>query len=247
MNEAKALYLDLMKKCLTNTIYRDHGYVKRQISQFDSDVRQEGKDWPTVAHTMIGRKRLDNLQSCVEDVLRQGVPGDLIETGVWRGGATILMRAILKVYDAADRYVWVADSFAGLPEPNEEKYPADAKDRHHTYKQLAISLEEVKSNFRVYGLLDEQVRFLKGWFKDTLPTAEIEQLAVIRLDGDMYESTMDGLVNLYPKLAVGGYLIVDDYGAVPACRQAIDDYRQKYNITEEILPVDWTGVFWQKT
>lgn len=247
MNDAKALYLDLMKKCLTNTIYRDHGYVKRQISQFDSDVRQEGKDWPTVAHTMIGRKRLDNLQSCVEDVLRQGVPGDLIETGVWRGGATILMRAILKVYDAADRYVWVADSFVGLPEPNEEKYPADAKDRHHTYKQLAISLEEVKSNFRVYGLLDEQVRFLKGWFKDTLPTAEIEQLAVIRLDGDMYESTMDGLVNLYPKLAVGGYLIVDDYGAVPACRQAIDDYRQKYNITEEIFPVDWTGVFWQKT
>lgn len=246
MNNPKALYLDLMKKCLTNTIYRDHGYVKRQISEFDIDVRQQGKDWPTVAHTMIGVKRLDNLQSCVEDVIAQGVPGDLIETGVWRGGATIFMRAILKVYGIKDRLVWVADSFEGLPEPNEEKYPADVKDRHHTYKQLAISLEEVKSNFKRYQLLDEQVCFLKGWFKDTLPTAQIEKLAIIRLDGDMYESTMDALVNLYPKLSVGGYLIVDDYGAVPACRQAIDDYRARNKITEQISSVDWTGVFWQK-
>ena len=152
----------------------------------------------------------------------------------WRGGATIFMRAVLKAYGVTDRYVWVADSFEGLPPPETGKYPHDAGDRLHEARELAVSLEEVKANFERYGLLDDQVRFLKGWFRDTLPAAPIERLAVLRLDGDMYESTMDTLVNLYPKLSEGGYAIVDDYGAIPACRQAVNDYRSANAITEKI-------------
>jgi hypothetical protein len=196
---------------------------------------------------MIGLERLDNLQRCVENALEDDVPGDLIETGVWRGGATIFMRAILKAYGVADRRVWVADSFEGLPPPDREKYPQDAGDPHYTFKELCVSLEEVKRNFERYGLLDDQVRFLKGWFKDTLPAAAIERLAVVRLDGDMYESTMDGLVHLYPKLSAGGYLIVDDYGAVAGCRRAVEDYRASRGITEEIRDIDGIGVFWRRT
>lgn len=216
---------------------------------FDPRIRSEGLDWPTNAHTMIGLKRLDNIQFCVEDVLTNDVPGDLIETGVWRGGATIFMRAILKVYGVHNRTVWVADSFEGLPPPNTEKYPYDAEDVLYTCNQLAIPVEQVKENFERYGLLDDQVRFLKGWFNQTLPTAPLEKLAVIRLDGDMYESTMDALVSLYPKLSVGGYVIVDDYSneGTPACRQAVDDYRKLHSITDEIVRVDWTGVYWQRT
>jgi hypothetical protein len=195
---------------------------------------------------MIGLKRLDNLQFCVEDVLDKGVPGDLIETGVWRGGATIFMRAILKAHNVTDRRVWVADSFGGLPIPNPRKYPADAGADLHSVRFLAISLEQVKSNFARYGLLDEQVQFLKGWFRDTLPTSPIQQLAVLRLDGDLYESTMDALVALYPKLSPGGYLIVDDYNAVPGCRQAIQDYREQHSITEEIRAIDAVGAYWQR-
>ncbi len=231
------LYLDLMKRCLTNSIY----------DTCDEQTRAEGCDWPRDAHTMIGLKRLDNLQFCVEDVLDRGIPGDFIETGVWRGGATIFMRAILKVRGVNDRRVWVADSFEGLPPPNPEAYPCDAGDVLHTYKQLAVSLEAVQSNFRRYGLLDDQVRFLKGWFRDSLPGAPIARLAVIRLDGDMYESTMDAFVNLYPKLTVGGYVIVDDYGCIPACRQAVHDFRQARGIADEIRPIDWTGVYWRRS
>jgi len=209
--------------------------------------RVEGRDWPNLAHTMIGMKRLENLQFCVESVIRDAVPGDLIETGVWRGGACIFMRGILKAYGVQDRTVWVADSFAGLPMPDMEKYPADAGDTHHTYAPLAISLEQVKSNFERYDLLDDQVQFLKGWFKDTLPGAPISKLAVARLDGDMYESTMDGLKNLYPQLSVGGFLIVDDYGAVPGCRQAVEDYRDEHGITDPIHVIDWGGVYWQRS
>lgn len=229
---ASALYLDLMKNSLKHTIY--------------DEPQLEGGIWPSTAHTMIGFQSLDNLQFCVEDVLANDVPGDFIETGVWRGGASILMRAALKAHGVENRTVWVADSFEGLPPPNPEKYPHDAGDKAYTATELAISLEEVQSNFQRYGLLDDQVRFLKGWFSDTLPDAPIEKLAVARLDGDMYESTMDALTNLYPKLSVGGYLIVDDYGAVPACRQAVHDYREANDIDEEIHSIDQTGVFWQR-
>jgi hypothetical protein len=248
MEDAKNLYLNLMKECLSYLIYSD-ARDKDSLRYDPSDVmrRPDGLRWPAQAHTMIGMKRLDNIQFCVEDVLARSIQGDLIETGVWRGGAVIFMRAILKAYGVEDRVTWVADSFEGLPPPNAQKYPEDMGNRLHEFKELAISLEQVQSNFVKYDLLDGQVKFLKGWFRDTLPEAPIEKLAVLRLDGDMYESTMDALVNLYPKLSLGGYIIVDDYGAIPQCRQAIHDYRNSHHINDEIRPIDWTGVYWKRT
>jgi Macrocin-O-methyltransferase (TylF) len=237
---ASELYLDLMKRTVTNAIY-DPNPVDRSVGP-----PEKWWGWPEVAHSMLGRKRLDNLQYCVEDTIEHGVPGDLIETGVWRGGATIFMRAILKVHDVRDRTVWVADSFEGLPPPN-PAYPADEAIPFHTFSELAIPLEAVKRNFERYGLLDDQVRFLRGFFSQTLPTCPVERLAVLRLDGDMYESTMDALVHLYPKLSTGGYVIVDDYGAVPACKLATHDFRDRHGITTPMTEVDWTAVYWQKT
>lgn len=238
-----SLYLDLMKRTLSGWVSGDGNILDEKRA----GLREQGIGLPENGQTMIGLKRLDNLQRCIEDILATGVPGDLIETGVWRGGATILMRAVLKAYGVEDRRVWVADSFEGLPPPDPERNRQDKGSRLHTREELAVSLDQVKSNFERYGLLDEQVRFLKGWFRDTLPDAPIERLAVVRLDGDMYESTMDALVNLYPKLSVGGYLIVDDYGAVTACRQAVHDYREAHGVHDEIRSIDWTGVFWQRS
>lgn len=231
---------------IKQSVKRLIGGEKKPAPLPTKDLRAEGRDWPNLAHTMIGLKRMNNLQYCVETALQQGVPGDLIETGVWRGGACIFMRGILKAYGVTDRRVWVADSFAGLPPPDASKYPADSKDILYTLPQLAVSLETVKAHFEKYSLLDDQVRFLKGWFKDTLPTAPIEKLAVARLDGDMYESTMDALTSLYPKLSPGGFLIVDDYGSVPACAQAVTDYRKSNGITETIQKIDSDGIFWQR-
>lgn len=246
MQSAKQLYLDLLKRCLSNVIYQDHSTLFGKEQPFDLGNRVEGRDWPAQAHTMIGLHRLDNLHFCVEDVLARGVPGDLMETGVWRGGAAILMRAILKVNGVTDRLVWAADSFAGLPPPDPAKYPLDAPLTLNQFKELAVSLEEVQRNFGRYDLLDDQVRFLKGWFRDTLPGAPVKRLAVLRLDGDLYESTMDTLVHMYPKVSSGGYVIIDDYGDIPACRQAVLDYRAQHGIAEEIIPIDACGVFWQK-
>lgn len=238
------LYLELIKKCLLNTIYEDPDW---KGSPFNLELREKGQDWPMFAHTMIGIDGLNNIQFCIEEVLKNNIPGDIIETGVWRGGSVILMRAILKAYNITNKIIWVADSFEGLPFPNCEKYPSDSGlDWIHNFPYLQVSLESVMNNFNKYALLDNQVKFLKGWFKDTLPVVPIEKLALIRLDGDLYESTMDALVNLYPKLSVGGYIIIDDYGALETCKKAVDDFRKINNISESIEKSGWTVSYWKK-
>jgi O-methyltransferase len=193
------------------------------------------------AETMLGTRQLDHMQRCIVDVLTRDIPGDLIEAGVWRGGMAIFMRAVLKAYQIADRKVWLADSFAGLPEIDRQ---------HETFSwqrgDMAVSLGEVKENFARYGLLDEQAVFLKGFFSDTLPTAPIRRLSILRVDADLYESTADVLRNLYSALSAGGYAIFDDYQNLPDCRRAIDDFRRDHGITEEICRIDERAVYWQK-
>ena len=249
MADPAKLYLDLMKRVLTGTLEGREPDVEDW--RFPQQFLEHYIRGP--AYTMVPLVRLDNIEHCLNDVLARGVPGDVIETGVWRGGTTIFMRALLKARGADERRVWVADSFEGLPEPDAEKFPNEA--RAHAskamateFKHLAASRPEVEANFAKFGLLDDHVQFLQGWFKDTLPTAPIERLAVMRLDGDYYESTMDALTNLYDKLSPGGYVVVDDYGedAWTYCAKAVDEFRQARGITAELKRVDPKCYYWQR-
>jgi len=235
------LYLDLLAGCLCRDLFLE------AEPGVDPTVRADGRDWPSSAETMIGRQRLDNLVECLTTVLDDEIPGDFIETGVWRGGATILMRGALAAWGDEARSVWVADSFQGLPPPDAVAWPADEGVDLSGEETLAVPRSVVEANFARYGLLDDRVRFLEGWFADTLPTAPIGGLALLRLDGDLYQSTWEALEHLYPKLSVGGIVIVDDHGAFEPCRRAVADYREQYDITDEIVPVDWTGVWWRRT
>ncbi len=220
---------------------RRQSIIAAEVRPYDAGVREEGRDWPCFGYTMIGHRRLDNLQSCVADVLANDIPGDLLEAGAWRGGASIFMRAMLEVHGIADRKVWVADSFEGLPKPASESDGADFSE----IPILAVALEQVRANFARFGLLDEQVEFLAGWFADTLPTAPIDRLAVLRLDGDMYSSTMDTLTALYDKVSPGGYVIVDDYHSWQSCRRAVDDFLDQHSLQPEIKTIDWAGAYWR--
>ena len=195
-----------------------------------ADLNQ-GRVWPKYATTMIGKDRLDNLHQCIEQILKENVEGHFIETGVWRGGACILMSGVLNAYGDFKRKVYVADSFKGIPPPD-NAYPADRLLKWHTEKYLSVSLEEVKENFRKFDLLSDQIIFIEGFFKDTLPNAKIDCLSLLRLDGDMYSSTYESLTYLYPKLSSGGYVIVDDY-ALNNCRQAVDDYRENLRLKQK--------------
>jgi predicted O-methyltransferase YrrM len=259
---AEKRYLQLLKRALTRSIgnetfdrippntrtrmkhlrWKLYDLVNRALAPAKLVLVHSGR---ATGETMLGMERLDNIEHCIVTAISDRVPGDVIETGVWRGGGTIFMKAVLDVYGATDRCVWVADSFEGLPPPNVEKYPDD---RGSTFwkQTLDVSVDQVKRNFEMYGLLDDRVKFLKGFFSDTMPTAPIGKLAVLRLDGDMYESTYVCLEHLYPKVSPGGFVIVDDYGCVPECAKATEDYRKRHGITDPIQKIDWTGVYWRK-
>jgi len=235
------MYPTLLRKCLLDVIYMTHDHTGNKVSDHDID---EGKYWPARAHTMIGNKRLLNIQYCFEDIIKNNIEGDLIETGVWRGGSTIFMAGLNKYYDQ-NRKIYVADSFEGLPPPD-TKYPVDNGDGHHTIEFLAVSQEEVMNNFRKYDLLDENVIFIKGFFETSLVNITTDKLAILRLDGDMYSSTIQVLEQLYDKVQIGGYIIIDDY-ALHGCKMAVNDFRKQRNIKDEMIKIDFTGMFWKKT
>jgi hypothetical protein len=241
----RAAYLDLMRDSLIGRLNEDPPLPACKVDRYRDDYREQGWDWPSKAPSMIGARRMDNLRSECERVIKAGIPGDFMETGVWRGGACIMMRAVLKAYQVADRRVIAADSYAGPP-PLSEGIAADAGADFHTYKEFAVPLDEVKAAFARYGLLDQQVVFLEGLFKDTLPMSPVEALGLLRLDGDTYESTMDGLINLYHKLSSGGTLIVDDYYLFEAQRKAVDEFRATHHITDPIIRIDQFGGYWVK-
>lgn len=245
-NAARDLYLDLLIKVLANTIYEDPSTNPENAGPFQSELRLEGRDWPAVAHTMIGVQRLQNVRELGQTVIDEGIPGDFIEAGVWRGGSCILMRGILSANAIKDRKVYAIDSFEGLPPPKPDLFPQDEGLNLHLYSELAVSLEQVKANFARYGLLDEQVIFVKGLFQDTLPSLDAGPFALIRLDGDLYESTYVALEALYPKLSPGGFIILDDYKLLPTVSAAVLDYRSRMGIESPMHDIDWNAVWWQK-
>lgn len=274
-SEKKDLYLDLLKNTLTFSLWEEPPrpcgfefrgknplkkyYFKKFLQQLADErvqlvrpaaitpyQRENGMIWPGNADTMVGRKRLDNLQFCIETVIREKVEGDLLGVGVWRGGSVIFMRAVLAALGVTSRKVYVAGSFRGLPRTDTKRFQENSRGSHHQCDYLAVPLEEVKRNFERYQMLDEQVVFIKGWFDDTFPEP-VGKVSVLRADGVMYVSTMDILERLYPKLQPGGFCIIDDYGALKSCKKAVDDYRQAHQIREEMIEIDWTGRFWRKS
>jgi O-methyltransferase len=208
-------------------------------------LRVRGSDWPFSGLTMVGLKRLDDLQACVESVVADGVEGDVIEAGAWRGGASILARATLDSLGADERTVWVADSFQGLPAPDPGGFPEDHELDLSQVEFLAVPADEVRLHFARFGC-DHGVELVEGFFDQTLPTLRDRTWSVIRLDGDTYEATWVGLESLYPGLSAGGHLIVDDYGLIPECRAAVDDFRREHGIDEPISKIDWNGVRWRR-
>jgi O-methyltransferase len=246
LERLRVAYLELLKLSLcdlagpaTTSVWThtDGTLLSRELTGVDLGIRTAGVDWPLHGTTMVGLHRLDDLQRCVETVVRDDVEGDVIEAGTWRGGASILMRATLDSLGASDRTVWVADSFQGFPAADEELAPID---------YLAVPVEDVRANFARLGY-EQGVRFVEGFFEDTLPGLAGERWSVVRLDGDTYEATWMTLQSLYPGLSAGGFVVVDDYGALEECRRAVDEFRAHHGIDDPIEEVDWTSVRWRRS
>jgi len=306
---SNSLYLDLVKRAVINLLYEDISFWKYDQSKqahvmlgwFDLNARILGEDFPTEAHSMIGWRRLTNIQECAEHIFENSVKGDFVETGVFRGGSTIFMRAILKAFESTERKVYACDVFiyekpqdgttsqfltflsslflrvaTQIPfrwwkmflyrsvEARQRTFPRSEHPSDewmnmflfmasHLGEKLRTidrrdrtSLEAVKSHFARYGLLDSQVVFLKGYFSETLPKADIQSIALLRCDGDSFESTYGVLRELYFKVSPGGFVIIDDYNTFSDCKNAVDRFRKENSIDAPMIPIDHLSMYWQK-
>lgn len=196
---------------------------------FNASLRLNGGDWPTYGLTLIGVRKLEYLHEVLHETYRSKLlVGDFLEAGAWRGGACIYAKAFFEAY-GIERRVWVADSFAGLPGKQHDK-DIEGWDR---MEFLSVPLELVKDAFRRYALLDQSVRFVQGWFGQSLPRLrhELSKIAILRIDCDMYRSTLEVLCNLYDRVEVSGVWIVDDWG-LSYQFDAINDFLHAGNIVD---------------
>jgi len=226
-------YVYLMEQSVLNTIYE----YKPQME--DGSIIHSG------GLTMIGRVRLRNLRWALQTVIDDGIEGDVIETGVWKGGAMIFAAGVLKANNVVDRKVYLCDSFKGIPPVDTNRYPKDKVHSGHNIS-LTVSPEDVKTSFKRFGLWGDNIQIVQGWFNETLHKIT-GTFSIVRLDGDLYQSTWEALHALYPKLQYGGFIIVDDYPAWAGCVMAVDDFRAKYFIKDEINRLSFTGIYWRKT
>ena len=257
------LYLDLLKRNLVRwgevkaVPLSGKGFLRRavrtifalrdlqicQIKPFVAERREVGQDWPD-GPTVVGLRRLDNIQHCIQTVLRDEIPGDLVDAGLWRGGASILMRAVLAAMGDAQRHVWCADLCWNPGAPHGSSGAGEVAYPPVPYR--TPPLDAVKANFERYAMLDSRVTFVVGPFAETLATAPICDVAVLRLDTETFEATQDVLEVLYPKVSPGGFVIVSDYGqADRATRRAVDEFRDAHHVRAPVVDIDGTGAYWR--
>jgi O-methyltransferase len=250
--ELERRFIELTKMSVLGLLH------ERWNGHIDGSLWQETSN----ACTLIGLRRMDHMQFLLEEVIRLNIPGDFIETGVWRGGASIFAAAVFLAYSQtcpsdSCRRVFLADSFCGIPPVNTDLYPVDAA--HAGAEEIELfkdtSAQRVRDSFAAFGVLSDAVVFLEGWFKDTLPAARLTifgRFSVIRLDGDTYEATWLALDQLYHLLSPGGFVIVDDFTDWIGCRKAVSDFREQHAVTSPIRPVFHgpgelvRGIWWQK-
>jgi O-methyltransferase len=237
-------YIDLIKRTITNYTYLGGDYSLesfRSVTHYDVPNAQWKIEPLARPTTLLTRNQLDLIERCVVSLQERGVPGDFIEAGVWRGGVIILLRALLNAYGIAGRKVFAADSFAGIPK--NARAVGDPVDQWRD--RWIASLEDVQQNIKRFGLLDDRIKFVPGFFADTLKGLANETFALMRLDSDSYDSVEESLVYLYPLLSSGGIVIIDDWHLV-GCKQAVLNYRDRHNISAELKTFDGNA-YWVKS
>lgn len=243
------------------------GSVRARLRRWLRDLRQADPPGASRADraivrrvarfTMTGRPRTYALLDAVRRIVEGRVPGALVECGVWRGGSVLAMLLKLRELGVADRDVYLYDTFEGMTAPTGADTSAYEPPALSTWRRAAAAGERAWSQLFDPGVFSEQqvrellaasgypmarLHFVRGPVESTLPGRAPERIALLRLDTDWYESTRHELEHLYPRLAPGGVLIVDDYGHWDGCRRAVDEYFAQPGVAAPRLePIDYTG------
>lgn len=206
-------------------------------------------------HTLVTIPRLNHLYNITEFVNRVGIKGNFVECGVWKGGCSAIM-AFLSYKNLDGRTTWLFDSFEGLPEPRPEDGLIAKKDAKGKISGKLVPIGKDVANindvneimFSILKLNPNNIRIISGWFQNTIPKikAEIDQIAILRLDADWYESTKFCLDNLYDLVAPGGFVVIDDYGKWKGCRKAMDEFIRAKKINRKLIKIDSSCMYFQK-
>ena len=198
--------------------------------------RLYGNDWPPFGYTMIGKTRLENFRAAIHEVDRNNIPGAIVEMGVWRGGAMILAAAVTQETTNSNRQLYLYDAFETIPGYKE------------TSDFLQNSQAQVESYFELFGLKGPNVHFVKGLFQDTLPqwVPQTTPIAVLRIDGNFYDSYQDAMYAMYQDVPIGGIVIFDDIMSYPAVMQFWNDFKVDQNIQEELNRIDKHSAWFRK-
>jgi O-methyltransferase len=266
----KSLYVDLLKRILTRYQFEDrnvfvpiinNGWKEWLLLRVDAILRKRnhaivripqptnwalravGRDWPNSAETMVGLARLSQLADAITILTTEDIEGDIVEIGVWRGGASIFMTALLNFAGDRNRKVFIADSFEGFPPPSDE-YTVDAGDIHHKIEFMCVSEKEVIENFDRYEIAMDRVQIVKGWFDETLESLPATKISLLRLDAVMYSSTMQALRTLYARVVPGGFVVLDDYSLI-GVHTAVHDFLKQVGQRPVIIDIDGSGAYWR--
>jgi len=215
--------------------------------QFSALYRQ------SIECTAASAERLYALYLAIRYLAAARVPGDIVECGVWRGGNCMLAALSLMALGDPSRQIWLYDTFSGMTEPTDrdrDVYGGAARDmRRESFSdegrpapfQFVASVEDVRENMEKTGFPEDRVRYVEGRVEDTLPTVRPERIALLRLDTDWYQSTAHSMRHLYPLLAPGGVLLLDDYGDWPAVREAVHECLDDLGEVVLLHRIDHTG------
>jgi O-methyltransferase len=222
------------------------------LAETHPDLPEEFRDLYVACsrYTMTSVERMYGLYEAIRHVVRAGIPGDIVECGVWRGGSSMLAAGTLLRLDEL-RDIWLYDTFEGMPEPSERdvdhsgRHPADIweevkQDRSSNMLAFA-SRQQAEANLARIGFPREHLHFVRGRVEDTIPVEAPDCIALLRLDTDWFDSTYHELVHLYPRLAGGGVLIVDDYGHWQGAREAVERYFDEIGGGPLLARLDYTG------
>lgn len=195
-------------------------------------------------YSMGAKNEIDLMEECIKTIVNEKIEGDIIEAGVWKGGMGMWIQNLLNYYNDK-RTLWLFDTYGKFPESS---YDKDRK--IHPITEYLFSekynINDVKINFEKFNLLDNNIKFIIGEFKNTIPITDISKISILRLDSDYYDSTMLILEKYYNNISKGGYVIIDDYNnEYLAAKEAINDFRKKYNIKNPIINKGYGYVYWR--
>ena len=202
------------------------------------------RNYTEFAHTLLGRDRLDHLEKCIRTIFAEKIQGDFLQAGCWRGGSAIFLQGLQHALGKGCRKFWIADSFQGLPKSEhaaDQGFPMDKS----VLPFLNVDRAQVESLFQRYDLWDENIEILEGWFEETLNCPPIQSLSLLHIDADLYSSTKCVLESCYQLVTEGGFVVIDDYGKLPPCKEAVDEFLAKQRLAPSLEAIGEHAVGWR--